>query len=55
MHKRNVSLYILVFPTAKEKGRALNHKMGHCKCTKRATFSKKGHFTFDIKQLEQAN
>ena len=42
-------------PTAKKKGRTLNFKMGHCDCTKRATFSKKGHFNFTIKQLEQAN
>ena len=44
----------LVFPTAKKKGRALNHEMGYYKCKKEATFSEKGHFSFTIKQLEQA-
>ena len=44
----------LVFPIAKKKGRELNHKMGHSKCSKRATFSEKGYFSFAIKQLEQA-
>ena len=30
--------YFIVFPTAKKKGRAHNHEMGHCDCTKMATF-----------------
>ena len=46
---------IIVFPTAKKKGRALNRKMGHCKHKKGATFSENGYFSFDIRQLEQAN
>ena len=29
----------VVFSTAKEKGMALNHKMGHCKYTKAAKYS----------------
>ena len=51
----NFGVQIVVFPTAKEKVRALNHKMGHYKCIKGATFIEKEHFSFDIKQLEQAN
>ena len=31
------------------------HKIGHSKCTKGATFNDKMHFSFTIKQLEQAN
>ena len=42
----------IVFPTAKKKSRAFSYKMRCYKCTKRATFSEKGHFSFTIKQLE---
>ena len=29
-------LTVIEFPTAKKKGRVLNHKIEHCKCTKGA-------------------
>ena len=53
---RIVCAYILyvVFSIAKKKSRALNHKMGLCKCLKEATFSEKEHFRLAIK-LEQTN
>ena len=44
-----------VFPTSKKKGRKLNHKMGHCICTKGAIFSEKEHFSFAIKELAHTN
>ena len=37
------NICIIGIPTAKKKGRELNHKMGHCKCMKGATFSEVGH------------
>ena len=43
-----------MFPTAKKEGE-LDHEIGHCKYMKGATFNEKGHFSFAIKQLEQAN
>ena len=43
--KNNVSI---VFLTAKKKGRAFNHKTGHCMNTKEATFNERGHFSLTI-------
>ena len=43
----------IVFSTAKKEGRALNHKMGHCDCTKGASFSEKSILVLPLSNLNK--